>query len=63
MDVRETINEVLEQEIDRKQFLQRLGIAALAAFGISRLFKQRKQGAATRGTKGFGGTINLKDRR
>ncbi len=60
-EVREQINELLVQEMDRKRFLQYSGMAFLAAFGISGFItaviaKQKTQNSrSTTGTmKGYG---------
>jgi hypothetical protein len=61
VDIKKRIDSVLQQEVDRKQFLAQIGMAGLAVFGVTNLIKglSEKQPGSTGsgyGSSAYGGS-------
>jgi hypothetical protein len=65
MEIKESLEAITSQEIDRKEFLKQIGLAGLAIFGVTRLisaFQHKEKGRVTSESQGYGGKINLRNR-
>lgn len=63
MDIKNQIDEFMQTDMDRKEFLAKVGVAGLAVFGVSNVIKGLVDSPRPRRGGGYGGSAYGGDRK
>jgi hypothetical protein len=65
MEIKKTLDGLLQKDMDRKEFLAHVGVAGLAVFGVSNVIKSLTEGSGPRDKRsgGYGGSAYGGDRK